>query len=308
MSRTTVDALGKCGFGMDFDALSGKMTDIYQAYEGIIKGFANPLLLMDWYNKLPFKAPREFKKARDEFWKWTRLTVQKQLEAMQNNPDRDGNLLDMMLEAHFSENPQLDEKELLQNIFLFFLAGHETTSGTLTFVLDHLARHQEIQENCRREIQELFTLGEQPTHEKIKKLQYLNRVIFETMRTRPLISGISREAKRDTTVAGYHIPKGTMVISVIGNLHHDKDTWEDPMTFNPDRWIENKKNHSAPYFMPFGAGPRICLGMNFANLEMRVVLINLLLRFRFDVEMDLKFQRSFTLIPANGYSLKISHL
>ena len=128
------------------------------------------------------------------------------------------------------------------------------------------------------------------------------------MRTKPIVAALSREAKQDTTVMGYFIPKGTYVTGIIGNLHHDSDTWEDPFKFKPERWTEPQKNHSTPYYLPFGAGPRICLGMNFANLEMRVVLINLLLRYQFDVEMDLQFERSITLVPKSGYTLKISQL
>jgi len=308
MSRTTLDALGKCGFGMDFDALNGKMSEIYCAYEGIISAIANPLLLFKFFAKLPLKSNRKLQESKENFWKWARITVNNQLKEMENNPNRESNLMDMMIEAHFAENPQLDDKELLQNIFLFFLAGHETTSGTLTFVLDFLARHHDIQTRCREEIQSLFTLGEVPSYEKVKQLHYLNRVISESMRMRPIVNGISRQAKKDTTVQGYFIPKDTIINTVISSLQYDPNIWENPNEFNPDRWIEPHKSHSTPHFMPFGAGPRICLGMNFANLEMRVVLINLLLRYKFDKYEDLAYARSITLRPKEGYCLKISQL
>merc|ERR1712137_1519010 len=239
----------------------------------------------------------------ETFWKWARITVHQQLKEMEADPNRPPNLLDLMIHSHFSENPELTEVELLQNIFLFFLAGHETTSGTLTFVLDMLARHPDIQERCREEVNSLFVLGEEPTYEKIKKLSYLPRVINETMRMRPLVSSVSRVATEDCAVADYHIPKGTVVSCSIGNLQYDPDTWEEPEKFSPDRWEGAHK--SAPHFMPFGAGTRICLGMTFANLEMRVVLVNLLQRYRFEPIQDLTFQRSITLRPRDGYMLRL---
>lgn len=307
MSRATVDALGKCGFGMDFDALHGKISEIYCAYEGILKIFTNPLFLIKGFSKLPIKSNKEFKKSMNDFKKWSIITIEKQLKKMEDpNRSHEPNLLDAMIESHFAENSQLTEKELLNNIFIFFLAGHETTSGTLTFVLESLARHHDIQEKCRDEIKSLFQWGEIPTPEKLKKLHYLNLVINETLRVYPLVSAISREAKEDTQLNGYFIPKGTVVAAAIGNLQYRSDYWENSTTFDPSRWED--KIHNAPHFMPFGAGPRICLGMKFAKLEMQVVLINLLLRFKFDILSDMKFQRGITLRPKEGYQLKISCL
>jgi len=303
MSHTTLDALGKCGFGMNFDALHGHMSEVYCAYEGILTAFANPLYFSNWFRRLPIAANRRLQQSMNNFWKWARITVHQQLQEMEANPDRPPNLLDLMIQSHFTENPELSEVELLQNIFLFFLAGHETTSGTLTFVLDMLARHPDVQERCREEVNSLFMLGEEPSYEKTKKLTYLSWVIKETMRMRPLVNAISRVAMQDTVVADYHIPKGTVVSCAIGNLQYDPDTWEDPDTFKPERW--EGLNRSAPYFMPFGAGTRICLGMNFANLEMRVVLVNLLQRYKFEPVHDLTFQRSITLRPRDGYLLKL---
>ena len=204
-------------------------------------------------------------------------------ERLQKSPEeeKEVNLLDMMLES--LEETSLTRKELLNNIFLFFLAGHESVTGTLTAALYFLSRHHEIQDKVREELA-LALKGSEPTYDSVKSLQYLSQVINESSRLLGPITAITRIAKKDCTIEGYHVPRNTFLILVLINLHMDKDIWgDDVLEFNPDRWspANSKKipNHS---FCPFGLGPRTCLASNYA-LQLRITLVKLLQRFQFTV-------------------------
>ena len=133
-------------------------------------------------------------------------------------------------------------------------------------------------------------------------LQYLSLVINESSRLLGPITAITRIAKKDCTIEGYHVPRNTFLILVLINLHMDKDIWGDVLEFNPDRWSpENSKkipNHS---FCPFGLGPRTCLASNYASLQLRITLVKLLQRFQFTVTTsEYVVSRSITVRPQPG--------
>lgn len=138
--------------------------------------------------------------------------------------------------------------------------------------------------------------------------RYLNHVINETMRLRGPVVGISREAKNDTELMGYYVPKGTFATLISTNLQVDPALWgDDADQFNPDRWAAGRPSQVTSFgYMPFGSGPRMCLGMNFANLEMRVLLVRLLQRFEFHAVDELRFIRGITVRPQDGYCVGVS--
>ena len=350
LSRTTLDGLGKAGFGLDFDSLNDRMTEVYEAYEGILAGFTNPFVLMPFFSKLPLPSNKRFANSKNTFWKWAMKTIDDKRKKIDENLKSDqGNkmkkekevggkgegeeiefeisddvnapiadlngaddeqeegqsmdLLDLMIRATFEEK-SLSDEELRQNVFLFFLAGHETTSGTLTFVLDFLARNPLAQSKCRDEILSLFGANSSPSYSSLSKLVYVNQVINESMRLRTPVVQLAREVKNDIHLGGYFFPQGTILSAVISNLHIDKDVWgDDADEFRPERWAERRAN--GVNFMPFGYGPRMCLGINFANLEMRIILVRLLQQFVFSVYEEVRFIRSITLRPQYGYKLKV---
>ena len=226
----------------------------------------------------------------------------------QSASERKVDLLDLMVESN--EDTSLTRKELLNNIFLFFLAGHETTSGTLTATLYFLSRHPDIQDKVREEIEQIFH-GDEPNYDSIKLLQYVNLVMNESSRLLGPVTSLSRVAKEDCTLEGYHVPKGTILVLSILNIHRDKDIWgDDVLEFNPDRWTpENVKKRPNNSFIPFGAGSRICLGNNFANLEMRITLVKLIQRFKFTIATpELVVPRAITVRPQPGFMLGIEKL
>ncbi|XP_064612066.1 cytochrome P450 3A24-like [Liolophura sinensis] len=193
----------------------------------------------------------------------------------------------------------LSDSEILAACILFFSAGYDTTATTLTHALYHLALNPDVQDKLIDEIDEHFPPGKLPAYETVGELQYLDMVIMEVLRINPPAARVDRVCKRDTEIRGLYIPAGTVVGLPIYTIHHDAEYWPDPDVFDPERFSpENKKTHHPLQWIPFGYGPRNCIGMRLAILEMKLALIHLMKSFRFKTNSKtkpLKFGSTFLL-------------
>jgi cytochrome P450 family 3 subfamily A len=311
MSKMTLDVLGKAGFGFEFRSLTSDKSQVYNDYVTLMEGMVNSLRLIPGFEKLPTHTNREYFGAINSFMAWANAMVEnkrKQL-ASRNSETSEGNpdLLDLLVAAHDSGNG-LSQTELLQNIFLFFLAGHETTSSSLTAILHYISADPKLQKLCQEEVDRVFE-GKTPTNESVKQLDILNRVINESMRILCPVRALPgrRVVDDDTVLGNYHIPKGTLISINVRSLHLDPDIWgKDADEFSIDRWTPEKvKERSSMSFLPFGAGPRICLGLPFANLEMRLALVKLIQRFEFTSTSPWHPARSITEQPKPGFTIEI---
>jgi cytochrome P450 len=172
--------------------------------------------------------------------------------------------------------------ELIRDQLMTMLtAGHDTSTAMLSWAMVLLGNHPEIQAKAREEIRSV--LGDTPpVSENIMHLPYLEQIINETLRLYPPAHLGSRIATSDLEFKGYHIPAGTRVLYSIYLTHRHPAFWDRPDDFIPERFApENKGEHPRPHYayVPFGGGPRICIGMAFAQVEMRVVLARILQRF-----------------------------
>ncbi|CAN8004604.1 unnamed protein product [Ixodes hexagonus] len=182
----------------------------------------------------------------------------------------------------YSSKTVLDDDDITQNAFLVLIAGFETTSNSMTLITHMLVNYPEVQEKVRQELLSVLEPDEEITYGTIQKLPYLNCVVSETMRMYPPIFGfVTREAAVDKRYGKLKIPAGTAVMSAIDYIHHDPDNWEDPYTFDPDRFLpENKHKFNPLAWQPFGAGPRNCIGMRFAQMEIRFTFAHILRKYR----------------------------
>ncbi|KAF0481620.1 cytochrome P450 [Gigaspora margarita] len=198
-------------------------------------------------------------------------------------------LLQMMLDTK-QHADGLSDFEIYDQSIEFLIAGSDTTSFTATMIMIMLVKHPKVLEKLIKEIDEtLVGLGSEeiPTHDKIKHLPYLNGVINEGLRLFPTSRdfGPGKEATEDLVLGGYFIPKGTLVISNTLELHTSKEYWgENAKEFVPERWLEPEKL-TPDCFIPFSAGARNCIGLNFAWMELRLTIATLLHRYNFkDIE------------------------
>ncbi|CAG5116013.1 unnamed protein product [Candidula unifasciata] len=174
---------------------------------------------------------------------------------------------------------QLKKEEVVAQGIMLFIAGYETASSTLQFLCYELTRHPEIQDKLVAEIGKV--IGDQePSYDACLNLKYTDAVINETLRMYPPLSVLTRENEKATTLNGISLPPRTGIAFPLYLLGRDPEFWENPDDFNPDRFIEeNDTPHIDPFaFIPFGAGPRICVGMKLGILEMKLALIHVLQR------------------------------
>jgi cytochrome P450 len=212
---------------------------------------------------------------------------------------------DDVVTALLEGEDDVDDEQLRDQVMTILLAGHETTALALTFTLYLLARHPDIAGRLRAELDEIDGT---PTATDVLGAPYLDRVITESMRLYPPVHTINREATGPDTLAGYEIPAGATVTMSQWAIHRDDRFYDDPRTFDPDRWADGLRERLPDFaYFPFGGGPRRCIGDRFALLEAKLVLATVLPRYEFDLvgpeEFDLL--ASITARPANPVEMRV---
>ncbi|RZC05006.1 p450 domain containing protein [Asbolus verrucosus] len=215
----------------------------------------------------------------------------------------------------------ITDEDIAAQALIFFFAGFETVSSLMVFVAYELAINPDIQQRLIQEVDEaLFSCGGKLTYETLLSLKYLDMVISETLRLWPLTVGVDRvctkpytiEPKTPDEIPVHLIEKEVVFIPIYG-LHRDPQYYPDPERFDPERFSDENKDNIKPYtYIPFGAGPRNCIGSRFALLETKALFFHILSNFEIipveKTEIPVKISRkSFTLCPANGLWLGFKH-
>jgi cytochrome P450 family 135 len=201
--------------------------------------------------------------------------------------DRD-DVLSMLLLARHEDGSEMDGVELRDELVTLLVAGHETTATALAWALERLTRHPAALERLTEEVR----AGDE---------EYLDGVIRETLRLRPVIPFVGRKLTQPQTIAGWDLPAGVRVAPSIHLMHRREDVYEQAAAFRPERWLGVRPN---PYtFLPFGGGIRRCLGASFAETEMRAVLGAIVANVRLSParpESEKVGRRVITLVPGRG--------
>lgn len=200
-------------------------------------------------------------------------------EWRQQGEDR-GDLLSMLLLARDEDGEPMSDKQVRDEAMTLFLAGHETTANALNWTWVLLSQNPEVERRLHDELDSVLQ-GEPPTLADLKRLPYTEMVIKESMRIYPPAWGFGRKAAVDTRLGGYDIPAGSAVNCGVIHVHRDPRWWPNPMRFDPLRF-DPAREHIAPKYayMPFGGGPRICIGNTFAMMEARLLLATIASRYR----------------------------
>ncbi|KAK3101224.1 hypothetical protein FSP39_001916 [Pinctada imbricata] len=176
---------------------------------------------------------------------------------------------------------RLTFKEILGNCMIFFFAGYETTASSLSLMTYEVARRPEIQERLYQEVEDVLG-DEEPDFDNIGKLTYLDLCVNEALRMYPPVLRLDRVCVEDAELGSYKVPRGTFVSVPVYAIHHDPSLWENPEEFIPERFLpENKKGHAQFQFIPFGSGPRNCIGMRLGLLEIKMAFVHVIRKFKF---------------------------
>jgi cytochrome P450 len=196
-------------------------------------------------------------------------------------------VLSMLLEARDEQGEPLTDQELRDELLTLLVAGHETTASALAFAFERLLRHPEQ----LRQLTEELSWGDEA---------YLDAVIKETLRLRPVLPIVARKLKGPFEVGGYDLPRGTVVMPNVWLVHRNPAVYPDPEAFRPERFLTTQPDTYS--WIPFGGGVRRCLGASFAQFEMRVVLKTVLSRTVLAArpKSERVVRRSFTFAPEHG--------
>ncbi|KAJ3287947.1 hypothetical protein HDU79_005313 [Rhizoclosmatium sp. JEL0117] len=287
MTNYTFETIGKTGFGYDFGLLEDKDKPIHPFVSGMafclaegITRSKNPAV----YKKLPLASNYRIEKEIKMMHSIVEDVIQKRKHMISRNEETPKDLLTFMLMEKTAEGKGMDDEMIRDQVLTMLIAGHETTSNTLSWALFELAQRPRIVETCLQEIVNVgIEDGVVPTDKQISELQYIERVIKETLRFHTPVRAISKQAQCDNVLpGGYKVNSGTNCIIALDAMHHNPDVWADPESFDPDRWLPEAESQRSLYsWLPFSIGPRGCIGRQFAIQEAKIGLAKFLRRFSF---------------------------
>ncbi len=253
---------------------------------------------------IPTPKNRRFLKARQTLDD----IVYKIIEDRQNKKNQYQDLLSMLMNTVDEETDErMNKKQLRDEVMTIFLAGHETTANALSWTFYLLSQKPEAEERLSSEIHSVLN-GRAPTLADIPQLAYTERVVKESMRLCPPVPIIGRSVTEDDEMGGYFIPKNSVVLTTPYLTHRHPDFWENPEKFDPDRFLSERFSKLPKYaYFPFGGGPRLCIGNNFAMMEAVLILATIAQRYQLKLIPDQKIEVevAITLRPKYGIKMQL---
>jgi cytochrome P450 len=218
------------------------------------------------------------------------------------NQEPGQDLLQTLMDARYSDGEGMSDELVLSESMQLLVAGHETSSNGLSWLLYLLSTRPETLEQVRQEFEAV--LGDAPLgHADLPRLEFTTQVIQEALRLYPPFWMIDRMAVADDQIGDLAIPKGSTVIVYVYGAHHAPRHWEDPETFAPGRFIKGSEKSRLPFtYLPFGGGPRVCIGNHYAMLQILMILSELIRKYDFELTpgQDIETRAMVILRPKHG--------
>ena len=298
MLRLTLDVVSRALFSFDLSKEAYALTGaVMQALDHIIGLARNPLSLPDWF---PSGENLRFRRAVHTLDEVIHAMIQ-QRRALPEMPD---DLLTTLLTARDENGQGLDERQVRDEIITLLIAGHETVASALTWTWYLLALHPEIRAQMEEEVNRVLA-GRMPQPADLPRLETTRRIFMEALRLYPPAWLITRAAIAEDEILGFRISARALIILSPYTLHRHAQFWQQPEEFNPERFIsENQTRYS---YIPFGGGPHLCIGNNFAMIEAQLILAITAQRFRFDLQpgSQVEAEPLVTLRPKYGLPMQV---
>lgn len=318
-ARYTTDVIGTCAFGIECNSIN----DPNNQFRAVGKDFfAKPRysgIARSMMMAFPNVARRlHYKVFRDDDAAFFMRIVRETVAYRETNAERRNDFMDLLIQLK-NEEPKDGSAALTMNqvaaeAFVFFLAGFETSSSLLSYTLYELAQNATIQQRARKEIQTVLARhNDQLTYEALLEMTYIEQILKESLRKYPPIAGLNRRCTEKYTFADRNITidVNTVVLVPVYAIHHDPEYYPEPERFDPERFTaeaEQSRPHEA--FLPFGAGPRNCIGLRFGMMKACFGLITMLRHFTYETCTEsvesLKFDaKTIMLTPTSGLNVRL---
>ncbi|KAL6110958.1 cyp3a7 [Pungitius sinensis] len=317
----SMDVVTSTAFSVDIDSLNNPSDPFVANIKKMLKfDFFSPIFLIVAF--FPFLGPvmekMEFsffpKSVTDFFYAALQKIKSNRVHSEQKSRV---DFLQLMIDSQKNNdlskeesNKGLSDHEILSQAMIFLFAGYETSSSSLSFLAYNLATNPDIMKRLQEEVDSTFPNKGPVEYQALMQMEYLDSVINESLRLYPIAPRLERVAKATVEINGIVIPKGMVVMVPTWPLHRDPSLWPEPEAFKPERFSKENKDTIDPYtYMPFGAGPRNCIGMRFALVMMKLAMVEILQRFSFSVcketEIPLEMDIQGLLMPKRPIKLKL---
>lgn len=302
MLRLTYQIVGATLFGSDIDEYHDEVAEILEVVNLRPQEFKALLTIISW---LPVNSNRRWKKAKKQLDKIVYGLINKRRQ----EGIQDADILDRLLGAKDAQTGlSMDETQLRDEVVTLMLAGHETSANALAWTLHLLGIHPEVEQRLYQEIGTV--VGDSPASAAdLLQMPYLKQVVQESMRVYPPVWAIARRSEEPAEYNGFYIPEKSYIGVVPYALHRNPKYWPDPDRFDPNRFSpENSKGRNSYCYLPFAAGPRACIGASMAMLEIQLVLVQIVRRFKLAMVPNhpIDSVAKVTLRPRHGIAMTIS--
>jgi cytochrome P450 len=296
MSTLTLSVVGETLFGTDVDearsaTVRRAMTDTLGMFDRVYTPLFRLLV------RLPSPTMRRYRKLEAD----VNRVIGEMIAERRATGVTGNDLLSLLLRAREDE-PGMGDEQVRDEALTLFLAGHETTAIALTWTWWLLSRNPEAEARLRAELDAV--IGDRaPRVEDVPNLPYTRAVVSESLRLRPPVWAMGRTAVAEHRANGHTIAPGSIVVIAPWLLHHDERWWPEPLTFRPERWLDEEQERRPRYaFLPFGGGPRVCIGEPFARLEAAMIVASIGRGWRFEsvTAVEPELQAVITLRPRGG--------